>query len=208
MREAETPRRAAWLVLVGLLLAFAAIALTGCGQTYEFKGTAYPDGKAAQDFTLSAADGQTFRLSQHRGQVVLLFFGYTSCPDICPTTLAEAKQVLEGLGDDAGAVRFAFITVDPERDTPEKLAGYTAFFHPDIIGLTGDPAELEQVRQAYGVVAEKEQLSESAVGYIVNHTARIFLIDPEGNLRLSYGFGTPPADILADLRHLLQSQRS
>ena len=135
--------------------------------------------------------------------IVLMFFGYPSCPDVCPTTLAEAKRILDGLGEDADQVTFLFITVDPERDTTEVLATYVTAFHPNIVGLTGSPDELDGVRQAYGIIAEKEVLDESATGYIVNHTARVFLVDAEGRLRLSYRFGTPPDDILQDIRHLL-----
>jgi protein SCO1/2 len=148
-------------------------------------------------------DGGRFRLSEHRGQIVLMFFGYTSCPDVCPTTLAEARRILEDLEDDSEQVTFLFITVDPERDTPEVLANYVTAFHPAIIGLTGASDELGAVRQAYGVFAEKEVLDESAAGYVVNHTARVFLVDAEGRLRLSYAFGTVPDDILQDIRHLL-----
>lgn len=202
--DARPDRR--WLargaVLATLLLGMA---LAGCGAAYQFKGAAYPEGKVAADFELTSAAGQPFRLSEQKGKVVLLFFGYTSCPDICPTTLAEARQVLDGLGKDAGQVEYAFITVDPERDTPEKIAAYTATFHPAIVGLTGDPAQLAALREAYGVIAERQEQPNSATGYVVNHTARVFLVDPQGNLRLSYAFGTPPADILDDVRHLLQS---
>jgi protein SCO1/2 len=183
-------------------LALVSFILTGC-QSYQFKGTLYPDPQAAPDFELAATDGGHFRLSDQRGDVVLMFFGYTSCPDVCPTTLAEARRVLQDLGDDAEHVTFLFITVDPERDTPAVLATYTGAFHPEIVGLTGTPDELEAVRQAYGVVAEKEVLEGSATGYIVNHTARVFLVDAEGQLRLSYSFGTPPENIVEDIRHLL-----
>lgn len=199
-------RRPLSALLLAWLLALAVL-VGGCGRAYELKGTPYPPGKVAEDFTLMAPDGQPFRLSDHRGELVLMFFGYTSCPDICPLTLSDAKQVLEGLGPQAERVRFLFITVDPERDTPQRLAEYTAMFHPAIVGLTGDPTELARVRQAYGIVADREQLSGSAVGYVINHTARIFLVDAAGNLRLSYAHGTPPADIVADLRYLLRTEK-
>ncbi|GAB4541998.1 MAG: SCO family protein [Anaerolineae bacterium] len=192
-------RNTVGLALLGLIL--ISLALSACGS-YQFKGAAYPEPRMAPDFELTTGDGGRFRLSDRRGDVVLLFFGYTSCPDVCPTTLAEARRILQGLEDDVERVTFLFITVDPERDTPEVLATYTGAFHPAIIGLTGTPAELEAVRQAYGVFAEKEVLEGAAAGYIVNHTARVFLVDAEGRLRLSYSFGTSPEDILADIRHL------
>jgi protein SCO1/2 len=192
-----------WLWVLLLVLALAA---TACGQAYQWKGTPYPEGKVAADFDLVAEDGTPYRLSDHEGRVRLLFFGYTSCPDVCPTTLAEARQILTEMKPaEADQVEFLFITVDPERDTAEKLATYTDIFHPGITGLTGDPQALAQVMDEYGVIAEKEQLTSSAIGYIINHTARVFLVDPDGNLRLSYRFGTPPADILSDVQQLLRS---
>jgi protein SCO1/2 len=185
-----------------LLLILIGLVTVGC-QSYQFNGTEYLDAQPATDFELVATGGERFRLSDRQGQIVLMFFGYTSCPDVCPTTLAEAKRILDGLGEDADQVTFLFITVDPERDTTEVLATYVTAFHPNIVGLTGSPDELDSVRQAYGIIAEKEVLDESATGYIVNHTARVFLVDAEGRLRLSYRFGTPPDDILQDIRHLL-----
>jgi protein SCO1/2 len=176
--------------------------LSACGS-YQFQGTEYAKPNTAPDFELMATDGHRFRLGEQRGQIVLMFFGYTSCPDVCPTTLAEANQILRGLENDADQVTFLFITVDPERDTPEVLSNYVAAFHPAIVGLTGAPNELGAVYQDYGILAEKEELSGSAVGYVINHTARIFLVDAQGRLRLSYAFGTPPEDILQDIHHLL-----
>jgi len=193
---------AASLIRSPALVGLIALLLTAC-QSYQFKGTQYPDSQLAPDFELAATNGERFQLSHQQGQVVLMFFGYTSCPDVCPTTLAEARRVLEGLGEDADRVKFVFITVDPERDTPETLGAYVTAFHPAILGLTGAPYELAAVRQAYGIFAEKEVLEGSATGYIVNHTARTFLVDPQGHLRLSYAYGTPPEDILEDIRHLL-----
>jgi len=185
-----------------LVLVITGLILTACGS-YQFKGTLYPDNQPAPDFELTATNGERFRLSDQQGQIVLMFFGYTSCPDVCPMTLAEARRVLEGLGDDADKVIFLFITVDPERDTAEVLATYVTAFHPAITGLTGTPDELASVRQDYGIFAEKETLEGSAAGYVVNHTARVFLVDSDGQLRLNYAFGTPPEDILEDIRHLI-----
>ena len=177
--------------------------LTAC-QPYEFKGTAYPEGVEAEDFTLTTTDERPFRLSEQRGQVVLMFFGFTSCPDVCPATLAEAKRILEGLGEDAQNVRFVFITVDPERDTPDQLGKYVSNFHPEIVGLTGSPEELQTMFDAYGIYAAKVPLEDSAAEYTMEHTARVFLVDQDGLLRLSYAFGTPDEDILQDVQYLLK----
>ncbi len=193
----STPRYPS-LVLLGLL----SLIVAAC-QSYQFKGTSFPDPQPAPDFALTATDGQRFQLSEHRGQIVLTFFGYTSCTDVCPTTLAEAKQILKGVGSNADRVTFLFITVDPERDTPQVLANYVAAFDPAIVGLTGSSDELAAVRQAYGVFAEKEVVDDSAAGYTITHTSRVFLVDAESRLRLSYAFGTPPDDIVQDIRHLL-----
>jgi len=159
---------------------------------------------SAPDFTLTDQHGQPFRLSDQRGKAVLLFFGYTHCPDVCPTTLATWKQVHDALGDDADRVRFVFITVDPERDTPQRLRQHLAVFNPGFIGLTGNPEQLAPIYQAYHVYHEEVQESQSAVDYLVNHTAAVFLIDPEGRWRLSYSFGTPPEDIVHDVQVLLR----
>lgn len=183
-----------WLGL-GLLL-------VAC-QPYQFKGAEHPADMPAEDFTLTTTEGQPFRLSDERGKIVLMFFGFTSCPDVCPTTLAEAKRILEGLGDDVENVRFVFVTVDPERDTQQRLGQYIAAFHPDIIGLRGTPEDLQAVFDAYGIHVAKVPLEDSALGYTMEHTARVFLVDQEGRLRLSYAFGTPDEDILLDVQYLL-----
>ena len=188
-----------WMVVLSLTLT-----LTGCGvRRPAFRGTELNPPQSAPDFTLIDQHGRPFRLSDQRGKVVLLFFGYTHCPDVCPTTLATWGQVYDALGDDAKRVRFVFITVDPERDTPERLQQHLAAFNPEFIGLTGSLDQLEAIYRAFYVYREKAQGSQSAVGYLVNHTAGTFLIDPEGRWRLRYGFGTPPEDIVEDIRTLL-----
>lgn len=191
-------KKAHWPLWACLVLLLAAC------RPYQFKGTAYPDGIQAEDFTLVTTEGLPFRLSDQRGKIVLMFFGFTSCPDVCPTTLAEARRVLEGLGDEAKNVRFVFITVDPERDTPQRLGQYVSNFHPDITGLTGMSEKLQQVFDAYGIHAAKAPLEDSAAEYTMEHTARIFLVDQDGRLRLSYAFGTPDEDLLQDVQFLLR----
>ena len=169
-----------------------------------FRGSVWSQPIAATDFTLTDQHGQPFRLSAQLGKVVLLFFGYTSCPDVCPTTLSAWKRVHEELGDEAGRVRFVFVTVDPERDTPERLGVHMDLFNPDFIALTGTLDELEPVYEAYGVYYEKVEAPESALGYLVNHTSSGYVIDPQGNWRLRHAFGTMSADIVHDIRELLR----
>ena len=191
-------------LLAGLLIALLGVILLAACQAYEFNGTEYPDPQPASDFVLDDVSGGSFRLSDGRGKIFLLYFGYTSCPDVCPATLATARLVFDSLGEDAERVAMLFITVDPERDTPEVMSSYVSAFHPNIIGLTGSPETLEAVFEEYGIVAEREELPESAVGYVMNHTTRLFLVDQEGRLRMSFGFGTPPEDVSQDVQHLLK----
>jgi protein SCO1/2 len=141
-----------------------------------------------------------------RGDIILLFFGYTSCPDVCPTTLAELNQALGRLNDeDVNRVRVIFVTVDPERDTPERTQTYVDHFNTSFIGLSGTETELSKVWEDYGVYREIVDGS-SAAGYIVNHTARVTLIDGNGNLRVSFGFDTPVDDIVYDLNLILKEK--
>jgi protein SCO1/2 len=182
-----------------------AILLLSACQPYRFRGTEYTDPQPAPDFQLVRSGEGSLKLSDLRGRVVLLFFGFTSCPDVCPTTLADAARILGGLGEDAAKTEYLFVTVDPERDTPEVLERYTAVFDPAIIGLTGSPESLAQVWADYGIFVEKVPLEGSAQDYTVTHTARVFIIDADGRLRLSYSFGTPYEDILSDLRELLSA---
>lgn len=197
-------RRFIWLIgamLVVILLAAGVLLLTR--DTY-YRGVLYDPPQTAFDFQLLTSEDRPVNLSDYRGQIVLLFFGYTSCPDVCPTTLAFLRQVYTDLGDQADGVQVIYITVDPDRDTPQRVQNYAAIFHPDFVGLSASQAALEPVWQAYGVYREIDDTSGSAAGYLVTHSARLYLIDPGGSLLLSYAYGTPPEDILADLRLLLR----
>lgn len=137
-----------------------------------------------------------------REKIVLIFFGYTSCPDVCPTTLAELNQAMKQLGDDAGRVQVVFVTVDPERDTPERVQEYVNHFNSNFIGLSGTERDLVKVWSDYGVYREIVE-GTSALGYLVNHTARVTLIDADGNLRISFSFEMPVDDIVHDLKLIL-----
>ncbi len=172
-------------------------------STYRFRGSAIEPPVVAADFSLRDQHGQMFRLGDQRGQIVLMFFGYTSCPDVCPTTLAQFKQTRARLGDLADRVRFVFVTVDPQRDTSERMQKYLGVFDPNIVGLGGSEAELEPVWQAYGVY-RKVQPGSSATGYLVDHSARVYLVDAQGNLRLTYAFGVQADDMAQDVRYLLR----
>jgi protein SCO1/2 len=135
--------------------------------------------------------------------VVALFFGYTFCPDVCPLTLSEMVLVRERLGEGARRLRVAFITLDPERDTIERLHRYVGAFHPSFVGLTGTPEQLAAARQAFGVKAERRVVPGTRAPYLIDHSAFVYVVDPEGRLRLMFPFGTS-VDVMAhDIRLLL-----
>ncbi|MBI3961298.1 MAG: SCO family protein [Deinococcus sp.] len=188
-------------VLLGLVItAGLALAVAGTGlftRPYVFHGSLIDPPVPAVDFALTDQFGQPFHLSQQTGNVVLLFFGYTSCPDECPATLAQLKQVRAQLGNQAERVRVVFITVDPEQDTQEHIGEFLARFDPAFTGLTGSTAELEPVWRSYGVYQAKRT-------ELVEHTSRIYAIDPRGNLRLTYPIETSDNDLARDIQQLLK----
>lgn len=197
-------RRFIWVGLAILLLLAVAIGGTILAQRPVYRGVLYDPPLPAYNFTLLTAGDREVSLGDFRGQVVLLFFGYTSCPDVCPTTLAELRLVRAGLGDAADRLQVLYVTVDPERDTPDRAQEYVSVFDPAFIGLSGSFEVLEKTWAAYGVTRVVEEPSGSAAGYFVTHSARLYLIDPQGRLFLSYSYGTPPEDILHDLQELLK----
>jgi protein SCO1/2 len=197
-------RKTVWVGLLSLALVGVAALTLVFAKPASFRGTSYgePYPKAAE-IELTKSNGETFRLSDQKGKIVLLFFGYTACPDVCPTTLAELKQVMDKLGDKTRLIQVVFVSVDPERDTPDKIQEYVEHFNRQFVGLSGSSTDLQVIWDNYGVFREVVE-SESAFGYIINHTARTYLIDMDGNLRLSYGFQTPVEDIVSDLEILLK----
>ncbi len=188
-------------LLALLLLVIAVTQLLA--QPYTFRGSLIDPPMPSTDFVLEDQHGADFRLSAQQGKVVVMAFGYTSCPDVCPTTLADFKRVQMLLGDQAEQVQFVFITVDPERDTPERLDQYMTAFDPTFRGLHGDMRALEHVWESYGVYHEKQEVG-SAAGYLVDHTSRIYVVDAQGNLRLTFPFGATTEDMAQDIRHLAE----
>jgi protein SCO1/2 len=186
-------------------LAMCAISvLAGCGGP-SFNGQVKNPVQPAPELALTDQHGEPFLLSEQKGKVVLLYFGYTYCPDVCPTTLGDFKRIHRALGQDADRVEFVFVTADPERDRPERVKKYLEIFNPDFVGLVGTQQELDAAYDSYDVYGEKENVEDSAAGYLVSHTATVFLIDPEENWRLVYDFGTPPEDIVEDIEKLLET---
>jgi protein SCO1 len=167
-------------------------------------GTRIEPPRAVADFTLTSHTGAPFSLSDVRGQVVLLYFGYTFCPDICPTTLAELVRVKHHLGPLAEHLEVVFISVDGQRDTPEVLARYLPAFDPDFIGLTGTEREIRKIGVDYGLFFEVQEVEGTSADYLVDHSAGSYLIDQEGRLHTIYPYGTPAKVISTDIRNLLE----
>lgn len=191
--------RLVWLIAAILLVS----ACQAQPPAHQFNGTPLDPPLSIPDFELAATNGQPFHLSDVRGRYALVYFGYTFCPDVCPLTLSDVRTALDGL-EGRERVQVIFISVDPERDTPEVLARYLRAFDPTFIGLTDDFARTQAVMKHFGAFAEKEEVPDSAAGYLVSHTARLYLLNPDGRVILTYPFGFEPEDLRADLEYLLQ----
>lgn len=203
------PRRTFWIALiVGLPVLLAVVAFFLSKDTYQPYGTRLLNARPAEanQFTLTAHDGSSKSLADFRGKVVLIFFGFVNCPDVCPTTMLELSKVYKALAPSERArVQVLLISVDPERDTLEKLRDYTTFFDPSFIGLTGTPEQIAEVAKRYGVFYQKSQI-KSATEYNVDHTASVFALDPKGQLRLIYSNGKAAETqrVVEDVRWLLR----
>lgn len=201
----------------------AALLLAGCAAPHEWHGSPVDPPAAAPPLTLPGAGGRRFDLAAERGKAVLVFFGYTHCPDVCPTTLADWTKARRALGADTARVRFVFVSVDPERDPPDSAAAYARRFDPTFVGLGGTRAEIEAVTGAWGVAAIPESApgdapdphaghgagaatpdsAQAAAMAMLSHTARTFVVDPQGRLRLLFSPETRPADVASDVKALL-----
>lgn len=162
-----------------VLWVLVAVAAIGATMLYVFRPPQRPLGVTGQEFALNSTQGGTFTQNDLRGKPSLVFFGFTFCPDVCPTTLAQTTAWREQLGLTADDLRIIFVTVDPERDTPEMVKSYVEGYDPSIIGLVGSLEETERAKAAFGVFSEKAGDVESEF-YLVNHTALTFLIDDDG----------------------------
>ncbi len=192
------------LIVAGLLAgAAAAYLVMPYILPYQFHGTLIQSPDPAYDFTLASSQGGTVRLSDLRGKLVLLYFGYTFCPDVCPNTLAQVKQAQKALGRKAQDTQVVMVSVDPLRDTPEVLARYLRNFDPTWIGASGSEQEIAQAAALYGVFFEKHP-GTPQTGYLVDHTATLMVIDRDGRLKLVFPYGTPGPDMAADLKVLLR----
>lgn len=185
-----------------LLLAVVAFLLAGCTPQKTFNATELTGIDWGRDFALTDHHGKLRRLADFRGRVVVLFFGYTQCPDVCPTNMGNMREVMARLGPDAERVQMLFMTIDPERDTRELLAQYVPAFHPSFLGLYADPATTLATAKEFKVFYQK-QPGPSPSTYTVDHTAGSYAFDPQGRLRLYLRHGEAPDRIAEDLRKLL-----
>ena len=183
------------------------LALTGCGggsQAPSFRATDVTGADFGKDFLLPDFNGQQRRLADFQGKVVVVFFGYTHCPDVCPTTLAELASAEQKLGPLGKKVQVLFITADPERDTPEVLKQYVTAFNPAFLGLRGTPEETMRAAKDFKVVIQKVPGADPN-SYTVDHSAGCYIYDPEGRLRLYVSYGQS-ADVYShDIAELLKS---
>lgn len=188
------------MLRVLVLVATMVVAACSSPERPQFKGTDITGADYARDFSLTDHAGQPRRLADFRGKVVTVFFGYTQCPDVCPTSLSTMAEVLRLLGPEAARVQVLFVTVDPERDTPELLAQYVPAFNPSFLGLYGDGPTTAAVARDFKVFYKKQ--GEGA-HYTVDHSAGTYVYDPAGHLRLYIKHGESPGVIAEDLKILL-----
>ena len=194
---------------LALVLALAMVALPGCdgklvpgAEKSSFKGVDITGAEYARVLALSDADGRPRTLADFKGKVVVVFFGYTQCPDVCPTTMTELAEVKRALGQDGARVQGLFVTVDPERDTADLLKAYVANFGPDMVGLRGTPEQIKAAAKEFKVFFSKVP-GKSDTSYTVDHTAGSYVFDAKGQVRLFTRYGSGAAALAEDLKILL-----
>lgn len=194
------------------LVFFVASLLAACGASepakpYEFKGMTSSESKPAPEIALPDQNGNLFRLTEQGGKVVLIYFGYTHCPDLCPTTLNDFKTIKQQLGKDADRVRFVFVTVDPARDTPEVVKQYIEIFDPTFVGLSPNAEQLAALLKSYDLKLELAAPGEDG-SYAVAHTSVTYVIDRSSQVRVLYptGSGFPAKFIAEDVAYLLSNK--
>ncbi|MES3035719.1 MAG: SCO family protein [Gemmatimonadota bacterium] len=185
------------------LLAVVAFLLTGCDGP-AFNGIVLDPPERAPSLQLADSAGARFDLGAQRGKVVLVFFGYTHCPDVCPTTLLDWRKAAASLGEQAGDARFVFVSLDPERDTPAIAQRYAARIQPGFVGLTGTRQQIDDLMREWKIAAYRDGIpGDTSSVYTVTHPSQVFVIDGEGRLRLMHRAGLTPEQIASDIRALL-----
>ena len=191
--------------LLGVALCCAVVLLWACTPprpTQPLNGAALEPPVNLQELALTRSDGGTFSTADTRGRLSLFFFGYTNCADVCPLTLAELTRVRRALGDEAQKVDMYFVTLDPARDTPERMRAYVGNF-PGVMGLLGSDAELARIQLAFNVRSERRDGANGS--YSLDHTAATYVVNAASQIQLVYPYGTPAEDIASDLHQLLVS---
>lgn len=178
----------------------AAALLAGCDGAPKFKSTDITGAPYGRALELTDQRGQLRHLEDFRGKAVVLFFGFTHCPDVCPTTLADISAAVKKLGPDAPRVQVLFVTVDPERDTPQALAVYVDAFAGGFLALRGDAAATQRVAKEFKIYYEKRKQGDT---YTIDHSAQVYVVDPQGRLRLLVRHDRIGQDLADDLRTLL-----
>lgn len=182
--------------------AIAAVLFAGCDARGTFEGVAVDPPREMPAVTFTLPDSSRYALGADPGRPLVVFFGYTHCPDVCPTTLADWKRVKAQLGAKADRVRFVFVTVDPERDTPAVALRYAKQYDSTFVGLSGDAPTTARVMEAFGIAAAREA-GTAATDYLVSHSSQVFLLDGDGRLVALYPFGTRWEALAADLDRVL-----
>ncbi|MDD5175174.1 MAG: SCO family protein [Sterolibacterium sp.] len=189
------------------LITCLVVSLFACSEAPRFASADITGAKFGREFPAALTDhtGQPRRLADYKGKVVVIFFGYTQCPDVCPTMLAGLAEVMKLLGNDAKHVQVLFITVDPERDTQELLAAYVPQFYPTFVGLYADAGTTASTTREFKVFYQK-QPGSTPTTYSVDHSANSYVYDPQGRLRLYVMLNAPPEQIAADIKRLLDEK--
>ncbi|HWQ38284.1 MAG TPA: SCO family protein [Burkholderiales bacterium] len=191
--------------LLRLVLVAGLVLFGGCQKPAEgFRSTDVTGASFGRDFELVGHDGKLRRLADFRGKVVVVFFGFTHCPDVCPTTLAELAAARRMLGERGERVQVLLVTVDPQRDTPELLSRYVTAFDPSFLGLTGSPQQIAAVAREFKVIYQKVA-GKNPADYTMDHSAGTYIFDPAGRLRLYVGYGQGAEVFAHDIGRLLEA---
>lgn len=190
--------------LAVLLTLFLCAGSACASASATLKSGVFDPPRAAPSIVMPSSTGKTFTLSQYRGKVVVLEFGYTTCVDVCPVSLAALADARKQLGARAADVQVVFITVDPARDTAPRLRSYLAAFDPSFIGITGSQAQVDALLKSYGISATKRMTEGSKTDYAMGHSSYLYFIDRHGMQRAMMPFGRPASEMVHDLKLLLK----